>query len=142
MPWPCGGTWYGPSCGERYWHEWFSHKPECCEPCGCCGQHYTGCHTRWVQGGVAEPCHPNAWQGSGDYLGDMDGMHYEELPPGAMSQFEAGYGEPYDPRPMEYSDAPYGRGQQGPPHMAAAPRDRQAMPARFENPPHAQPLRR
>jgi hypothetical protein len=37
-PWPCGRTYYGMQCGCLYWHEWFSHKPCCCDPCNQCGQ--------------------------------------------------------------------------------------------------------
>ncbi len=37
-PWPCGRTYYGCQCGCVFWHEWFSHKPCCCEPCNQCGQ--------------------------------------------------------------------------------------------------------
>jgi hypothetical protein len=36
-PWPCGNTYCGTECGCIYWHEWFSHKPRCCEPCDFCG---------------------------------------------------------------------------------------------------------
>jgi hypothetical protein len=36
-PWPCGGTYYGAQCGCKYWHEWCSHKPMCCECCDECG---------------------------------------------------------------------------------------------------------
>ncbi|MEX2113034.1 MAG: hypothetical protein WD845_07595 [Pirellulales bacterium] len=40
-PWggcyPNGMNWCGPSCGEKYWHEWFSLPPECCDPCDECG---------------------------------------------------------------------------------------------------------
>ena len=36
-PWPCGNTYCGPQCGFFYWHEWFSHKPRCCDPCNFCG---------------------------------------------------------------------------------------------------------
>src|SRR5690606_37899217 len=31
-------TYYGCQCGCLYWHEWFSHKPCCCDPCNQCGQ--------------------------------------------------------------------------------------------------------
>ena len=37
-PWPCGNTYYGMQCSCLYWHEWFSHKPCCCDPCNQCGQ--------------------------------------------------------------------------------------------------------
>jgi hypothetical protein len=36
-PWPSGPMWYGPQCGDRYWHEWFSIPPECRDRCNCCG---------------------------------------------------------------------------------------------------------
>jgi hypothetical protein len=36
-PWPCGDTYYGTHCGCKYWNEWFSHKPCCCDPCDFCG---------------------------------------------------------------------------------------------------------
>jgi hypothetical protein len=46
-PWPCGRTYYGTQCGCKYWHEWFSHKPPCCEPCDGCGN-FTASHNPYV----------------------------------------------------------------------------------------------
>jgi hypothetical protein len=37
-PWPCGRMWYGCQCGELYWNEWFSHPPDCCDPCDRCAR--------------------------------------------------------------------------------------------------------
>jgi hypothetical protein len=34
-------TWRGPSCGERYWGDFYSDPPECGDPCDNCGN-YTG----------------------------------------------------------------------------------------------------
>jgi hypothetical protein len=33
--------WCGPSCGERYWGDFYSDPPDCWDPCDGCG-HYTG----------------------------------------------------------------------------------------------------
>ncbi len=49
-PWPCGNTYCGMQCGCLYWHEWFSHKPCCCDPCNQCG-HYVGSRNPYVKGG-------------------------------------------------------------------------------------------
>jgi hypothetical protein len=47
---PCGGglkywlngrCYCGPSCCERYWGEWISDPPYCCDPCNQCG-HFVG----------------------------------------------------------------------------------------------------
>jgi hypothetical protein len=46
-PWPCGKTYYGCQCGCLFWHEWFSHKPPCCEPCNQCGQ-FTASNNAYV----------------------------------------------------------------------------------------------
>jgi hypothetical protein len=37
--WPHGKTWCGSQCGPVFWHEWFSHPPECCDPCDRCGNY-------------------------------------------------------------------------------------------------------
>ena len=41
---PC--TWCGPSCGERYWGDFYSDPPDCWDPCDCHGN-FTGggCHS-------------------------------------------------------------------------------------------------
>ena len=36
-------TWMGPACGERYWGDYMSYPPDCCDPCDCYGN-YTGMH--------------------------------------------------------------------------------------------------
>jgi hypothetical protein len=36
-------TWMGPSCGERYWGDFYGEPPDCCDPCDCYGN-YTGMH--------------------------------------------------------------------------------------------------
>ena len=38
-------TWVGPSCGERYWGDYLSDPPDCCDPCDCYGN-YTGVNMR------------------------------------------------------------------------------------------------
>src|SRR5262245_42892920 len=50
QPWPCGGTYCGNHCGCFWWHEWFSHKPCCCEPCDCCGE-FCGSDNPYVKSG-------------------------------------------------------------------------------------------
>jgi hypothetical protein len=32
-------TWCGPSCGERYWGDFYSDPPECHDPCDTCGNY-------------------------------------------------------------------------------------------------------
>jgi hypothetical protein len=49
-PWPCGKTYCGTQCGCYYWHEWFSHKPKCCDPCDFCGD-FTASHNPYVKTG-------------------------------------------------------------------------------------------
>jgi hypothetical protein len=49
-PWPCGRTYYGCQCGGLFWHEWFSHKPCCCDPCNQCGQ-FTASNNPYVVNG-------------------------------------------------------------------------------------------
>lgn len=41
-----GGYWCGPSCGQRYWGDFYSDPPDCMDPCDC-GGNFTGgrCHT-------------------------------------------------------------------------------------------------
>ncbi len=34
-------SWWGPSCGERYWGDFYSDLPDCWDPCDCYGN-YTG----------------------------------------------------------------------------------------------------
>lgn len=36
-------AWMGPSCGERYWGDFYGEPPDCCDPCDCYGN-YTGMH--------------------------------------------------------------------------------------------------
>jgi hypothetical protein len=49
-PWPCGDTYCGTYCGCKYWHEWFSHKPRCCDPCDECGN-FVGSLNPYVESG-------------------------------------------------------------------------------------------
>jgi hypothetical protein len=48
-------SWCGPSCGERYWGDFYSDPPDCWDPCDHCGN-YTGggCHNC---GGSSHPAH-------------------------------------------------------------------------------------
>lgn len=105
-PWPCGRTWCGPSCGEVYWNEWFSHPPDCCDPCsdGACFQ---GRKTKYVIGcprnsGIQEN---NQASMDGDYLPEdgysepmrprrsMEPTPAEELPPAEPSARRTFYNE-------------------------------------------------
>jgi hypothetical protein len=36
------GSWCGPSCGERYWGDFYSDPPDCWDPCDNCYGNYTG----------------------------------------------------------------------------------------------------
>ncbi|MCD4726734.1 MAG: hypothetical protein K8R46_03670 [Pirellulales bacterium] len=39
------GSWYGPTCGERYWGDFYSDPPDCWDPCDCYGNNTGGsCH--------------------------------------------------------------------------------------------------
>ncbi len=35
-------SWYGPSCGERYWGDFYSDPPDCWDPCDCYGNYSGG----------------------------------------------------------------------------------------------------
>ncbi len=39
--WLNGRCFCGPSCCDRYWGEWISDPPHCCDPCNQCG-HFVG----------------------------------------------------------------------------------------------------
>ena len=55
--------WGGPSCGQRYWGDYYSDPPCCCDPCDCHGN-YNGCCHRNCGGGCNCGCdgggHPAA----------------------------------------------------------------------------------
>jgi hypothetical protein len=34
--------WWGPSCGERYWGDFYSDPPDCWDPCDCHGNYNGG----------------------------------------------------------------------------------------------------
>jgi len=36
---------WGRSCGQRYWGDWWNDPPDCCDPCDRCGN-FTGVHVR------------------------------------------------------------------------------------------------
>jgi hypothetical protein len=48
-----GGYWCGPSCGERYWGDFYSDSPDCWDPCDGSGN-YTGGRCRNCGGGYAQ----------------------------------------------------------------------------------------
>ncbi len=77
-PWPDGRMWYGPECGAFYWHEWFSHPPECRDLCNCCG-YYNGSANPWIRQG-------------GPSMGPPANWPYD---------FEAGPGEAIQPTPAQ-----------------------------------------
>lgn len=43
------GCWWGPSCGQRYWGDFYSDPPDCSDPCDCHGN-YTGGGNSWSGG--------------------------------------------------------------------------------------------
>jgi hypothetical protein len=85
-PWPCGRTYYDCQCGELWWHPWFSHPPDCCDPCDCCNSSFCGYHSRQVQGGIATRLHPDAGMAGGEHYSEsMQPTRAEEVPSGPTS---------------------------------------------------------
>lgn len=75
-PWPCGDTYCGTQCGCKYWHEWFSHKPHCCDPCDGCGG-FAGSSNPYVEGGPPyTPYGPLYGDGSGSNAPGAAGQLY------------------------------------------------------------------
>jgi hypothetical protein len=89
-PWPCGSKYCGNQCGCFYWHEWFSHKPPCCEPCNQCG-HYFGSSNPYVTSGPP-------YTRFGALYSDGSGSNA----PGAIGQL---YPTPSGPTPAEPTPA-------------------------------------
>jgi len=90
-PWPCGRTWCDCACGEVYWNEWFSHPPDCCDPCsdGAC---FEGRKTKYVVG-----CPRNS---------GIEGRYHDSMAGGEHMDHET-YSEPMHPtRRMEPTPAP------------------------------------
>jgi len=48
-------AWVGPSCGERYWGDYYSEPPDCCDPCDCHGN-FTGMQMGPCRNGSAGVC--------------------------------------------------------------------------------------
>ena len=65
-----------PSCGERYWGDYYGDPPDCCDPCDNCGN-YTGggCPTCGSRGRVQR-------YGNGDYV--EEGAEEMATPQGAV----------------------------------------------------------
>lgn len=83
--WPCGKTWCGSQCGEFYWHEWFSHKPECCDPCDQCGN-FAGPTRQSAYSDGRNRVAPQAAEPGGEYNAEpMEPTPAEELPPSEPS---------------------------------------------------------
>jgi hypothetical protein len=79
--WPCGKTWCGSQCGEFYWHEWFSHKPECCDPCDRCGN-FIGPTSRDAYSNGGARMNPMAAEPAAEsYSPSVEPTPAEELPP-------------------------------------------------------------
>src|SRR2546430_8833887 len=90
--WPNGKTWCGPHCGQFWWHEWFSHPPECCDPCDDCGNYCGPTHSSGYPGyGPGNPPtngmdYAPAESSAGEYSPELaDPLPAEELPPGEPS---------------------------------------------------------
>ncbi|HEV3137405.1 MAG TPA: hypothetical protein VGZ26_05865 [Pirellulales bacterium] len=84
--WPNGKTWCGSECGEFYWHEWFSHKPECCDPCDRCGN-YTRPTQRDAYSSGATRVAPRAAEPAAEYYPEpAETAPAEELGPGGPSE--------------------------------------------------------
>jgi len=75
-PWPCGKTYYGSSCGCRYWHEWFSHKPQCCDPCNQCGE-FTCSNNPYVKTGPPRAVYSD---GTGSSMGSSSKLNTSPTP--------------------------------------------------------------
>jgi hypothetical protein len=61
------GCWWGRSCGERYWGDFYSDSPDCSDPCDCYGNYAGGgCRSCGGEGGGCN-C------GGGGYDGDLGG---------------------------------------------------------------------
>jgi hypothetical protein len=83
-PWPCGNTYYGNQCACVFMHEWFSHKPCCCDPCDQCGG-FTCSNNPYVKAGPQ-------YTRFGEVYSDGSGSNA----PGAAGQL---YNQPNTPTP-------------------------------------------
>jgi hypothetical protein len=119
-PWPCGNTYYGTQCGCKYWHEWFSHKPRCCDPCDTCGG-FVGSTNPYVESGPPyTPYGPLYSDGSGASAAGSIG----ELYPTPAAPTPAG-----EPRPGVMDDVAPEATEELPGPTTSAPRGAQARMA-------------
>ncbi len=88
-PWPCGNTYCGSQCGFFYWHEWFSHKPRCCDPCNFCGD-FVCSRNPYVKTGPP-------YTRFGELYSDGSGSNQ----PGAIGEM---YSTPQSPTPAEAAE--------------------------------------
>ncbi len=130
--WPCGKNWCGDSCGEVFWHEWFSIPPECCDQCDDCG-----CFT-----GKTRP--DNLYSHGNDYHGwcenrQAHSMRYsdyaEPIQAGPMSQptpaAEPSQSEPYY-SPGEAAPEPMPGPVEDMPTTRRPPRERYSRPPSYQ----------
>lgn len=75
-PWPCGKTYCGTQCGCKYWHWWFSHKPQCCDPCDFCGNFFGSNNPYVVSGPPYTPYGSLYSDGSGSNQPGAAGQMY------------------------------------------------------------------
>jgi hypothetical protein len=87
-------TWCGCQCGEVWWHEWFSHPPDCCEPCNNCGR-FTRSQNPYVESGPSR-----ASQGFA-YSGPARRGPAEVVPPGTKYDWAPLEPTPSEPMPSE-----------------------------------------
>ena len=87
-------------CGCLYWHEWFSHKPCCQDPCNCCGE-YTASRNPYV---VTGPRYTRF----GEVYSDGSGSNA----PGAIGEMYSrpGSGQPTPAQPEGLLDEEGGQG--------------------------------
>jgi hypothetical protein len=115
-PWPCGRTYYGMQCGCLYWHEWFSHKPCCCDPCNQCGDFVGSCNP-YVKNGPYYTRFGEVYRdGSGSNAPGAAGQLYNVPAPGmgpAPAQPPAGVIENEGPTPAEELPGPTTRMPRG-----------------------------
>jgi hypothetical protein len=87
----CGKKFRCHDCGERYWNEWYSDPPDCCDPCndcgtfvgpksccahdGCCADEGCGCGAHGHTASHAPM--PHRASGGGPYEGQINGETWD-----------------------------------------------------------------
>ncbi len=135
-PWPYGNTYYGCQCGCLYWHEWFSHKPCCCDPCNQCGQ-FTASNNPYVVTGPRYTRFGEVYSdGSGSNAPGAIGEMYNAPTPAQRP----GQPTPAAPGVMDEMGPTPSVGPGGPTTML--PRSRMAATERYESTPASRTMGR